>query len=57
MLLVWVDIQGAFDSLLHPVIRQALDLLGINGNLRRFLMSFLHGRTLRVRVGRSASSP
>ncbi|KAH7965289.1 hypothetical protein HPB49_005914 [Dermacentor silvarum] len=47
VLLVWIDIQGAFDSLLHPVIRQALDLLGINGNLRRFLMSFLHGRTLR----------
>ncbi|XP_054933470.2 uncharacterized protein [Dermacentor andersoni] len=57
MLLVLIDIKGAFDGLPHPVVQQALDLLGINGNLRRFISSFLEERTLRVRVGQSRSSP
>nr|XP_050031042.1 uncharacterized protein LOC126527297 [Dermacentor andersoni] len=57
VLLVLIDIKGAFDGLPHPVVQQALDLLGINGNLRRFISSFLEERTLRVRVGRSRSSP
>ncbi|XP_075526583.1 uncharacterized protein LOC142558319 [Dermacentor variabilis] len=57
VLLVLIDINGAFDGLPHPVVQQALDLLGINGNLRRFILSFLEERTLRVRVGRSRSSP
>ncbi|XP_072141274.1 uncharacterized protein [Dermacentor andersoni] len=57
LLLVLVDIKGTFDGLPHPVVQQALDLLGINGNLRRFISSFLQERTFRVRVGQSRSSP
>ncbi|KAH7964650.1 hypothetical protein HPB49_000045 [Dermacentor silvarum] len=57
VLLVLIDIQGAFDGLPHPVVQQALDLLGISGNLRRFISSFLKERILRVHEGRSKSSP
>nr|XP_050045999.1 uncharacterized protein LOC126542928 [Dermacentor andersoni] len=55
--LVPIEIKGAFNGLPHPVLQQALDLLGINGNLRRFIWSFLEECTLRVRVGGSRSSP
>ncbi|XP_075540141.1 uncharacterized protein LOC142575064 [Dermacentor variabilis] len=55
--LVLIVIKGAFDGLPHPVFQQALDLLGINGILQRFISSFLEKRTHRVRVGRSRSSP
>ncbi|XP_037572358.2 uncharacterized protein LOC119454525 [Dermacentor silvarum] len=57
VLLVLIDIKGAFDGLPHPVIQQALDLLGIGGNLRCFITSFLKERTLQVRVGKAKSSP
>ncbi|XP_050046381.1 uncharacterized protein [Dermacentor andersoni] len=41
VLLVLLEIKGAFDCLPHPVVQRALDLLGINGNLRHFISSFL----------------
>ncbi|KAH7970858.1 hypothetical protein HPB49_016198 [Dermacentor silvarum] len=47
-MLLLIDVKGAFDGLPHAVVQQALDLLGIGGNLRRFLSSFLNDRTLRV---------
>ncbi|KAH7937258.1 hypothetical protein HPB49_009849 [Dermacentor silvarum] len=56
-LLILLDIQSAFDGLPHSVIENALDGLGIVGCLRQFVSSFLTGRTLRVRVGRTLSSP
>ncbi|KAH7937580.1 hypothetical protein HPB49_013211 [Dermacentor silvarum] len=46
-MLLLIDVKGAFDGLPHAVVQQALDLLGIGGNLRRFLSSFLNDRTLR----------
>ncbi|KAH7966340.1 hypothetical protein HPB49_015413 [Dermacentor silvarum] len=48
-MLLLIDVKGAFDGLPHAVVQQALDLLGIGGNLRRFLSSFLNDRTLRNR--------
>ncbi|KAH7984806.1 hypothetical protein HPB49_025719 [Dermacentor silvarum] len=56
-MLLLIDVKGAFDGLPHAVVQQALDLLGIGGNLRRFLSSFLNDRTLRVRVGHARSTP
>ncbi|KAH7975209.1 hypothetical protein HPB49_024946 [Dermacentor silvarum] len=56
-MLLRIDVEGAFDGLPHAVVQQALDLLGIGGNLRRFLSSFLNDRTLRVRVGHARSTP
>ncbi|XP_037577065.1 uncharacterized protein LOC119459328 [Dermacentor silvarum] len=56
-LLILLDIQSAFDGLPHSVIENALDGLGVGGCLRQFVSSFLMGRTLRVRVGRTLSSP
>ncbi|KAH7959923.1 hypothetical protein HPB49_014970 [Dermacentor silvarum] len=56
-MLLLIDVKGAFDGLPHAVVQQALDLLGIGGNLRRFLSSFLNDRTLRVRVGHARSAP
>lgn len=56
-LLVLLDVQSAFDGLPHVVIESALDALGVGGCLRRFITQFLTGRTLRVRVGRTTSSP
>nr|XP_050030535.1 uncharacterized protein LOC126526719 [Dermacentor andersoni] len=47
--LLLIDVQGAFDSLAHAVFQQGLHLLGICGNLREFLSSFLRNRTLRHR--------
>ncbi|XP_049271245.1 uncharacterized protein LOC125758265 [Rhipicephalus sanguineus] len=55
--LVLLDVQSAFDGLPHVAIENALDAMGIEGCLRRFISGFLTGRTLRVRVGRSTSSP
>ncbi|XP_072144484.1 uncharacterized protein [Dermacentor andersoni] len=57
VMLLLIDVQGAFDSLPDAVVQQGLDLLGICGNLREFLSSFLHNHTLRVRVGQSKSTP
>ncbi|KAH7949833.1 hypothetical protein HPB49_015698 [Dermacentor silvarum] len=56
-MLLRIDVKGAFDGLPHAVVQQALDLLGIGGNLRRFLSSFLNDRTLSVRVGHARSTP
>ncbi|KAH7941177.1 hypothetical protein HPB49_010675 [Dermacentor silvarum] len=56
-MLLLIDVKGAFDGLPHAVVQHALDLLGIGGNLRRFLSSFLNDRTLRVRVGHARSTP
>ncbi|KAH7971238.1 hypothetical protein HPB49_020683 [Dermacentor silvarum] len=56
-MLLLIDVKGAFDGLPHAVVEQALDLLGIGGNLRRFLSSFLNDRSLRVRVGHARSTP
>ncbi|KAH7945667.1 hypothetical protein HPB49_013713 [Dermacentor silvarum] len=47
-MLLLIDVKGAFDGLPHAVVQQALDLLGIGGNLRRFLSSFLNDRPLRM---------
>ncbi|KAH7966097.1 hypothetical protein HPB49_013807 [Dermacentor silvarum] len=57
VMLLLIDVKVAFDGLPHAVVQQAVDLLGIGGNLRRFLSSFLNDRTLRVRVGHARSTP
>ncbi|XP_070394090.1 uncharacterized protein [Dermacentor albipictus] len=56
VILLLIDLKGAFDSLPRAVVQQGLDLLGICGNLREFLSSFLHNHTLRVHVGQSKST-
>ncbi|XP_077506793.1 uncharacterized protein LOC144116007 [Amblyomma americanum] len=55
--LVLLDIQSAFDSLAHASILDALINKGVAENLYRYVKSFLSGRTLRVKVGDSVSTP
>ncbi|XP_065294842.1 uncharacterized protein [Dermacentor albipictus] len=50
VMLLLIDVQGDFDRLPHAVAQQGLDLLGICGNLREFLSSFLYNHTLRGSV-------
>ncbi|KAH7940971.1 hypothetical protein HPB49_008542 [Dermacentor silvarum] len=56
-MLLLLDVESAFDGLLHTVIEAAMDRLGISGYLHGFVTAFLTGRTFRVRVGRQLSEP
>lgn len=56
-MLLLLDVESAFDGLLHTVGEAAMDRLGISGYLRGFVTAFLMGRTFRVRVGRQLSEP
>ncbi|XP_070377154.1 uncharacterized protein [Dermacentor albipictus] len=56
-LLILLDVQSTFDGLPHEVIENALHEFGIVGCFRQFISSLLTGWTLRVRVGRTLSTP
>ncbi|KAH7986872.1 hypothetical protein HPB49_026246 [Dermacentor silvarum] len=56
-MLVFLDVQSAFDGLPYAVIEACPDCLGLSGCLRSFISAFLTGRTFRVRVGQELSEP
>lgn len=55
--LLLLDIKSAFDNLPHPAIDDAMDQLGVTGNLRQYIRAFLTNRSLKVRIGKTTSSP
>nr|XP_037285064.1 uncharacterized protein LOC119177995 [Rhipicephalus microplus] len=50
-----LDVESAFDGLLHVVVEAALDKLGISGCLRSFVTAFMSVKTFCVRVGGQTS--
>ncbi|XP_072140785.1 uncharacterized protein [Dermacentor andersoni] len=55
-IVVGVDIRKAFDSLPHASIMQAIQEMGIKGNMHNFIAAFLQDRTFQVQVGSDLSS-
>ncbi|XP_072145536.1 uncharacterized protein [Dermacentor andersoni] len=55
--LILLDVESAFDRLPHATIMDALDALGVCGQMRSYVEAFLGGRTMRVRVGGAYSRP
>ncbi|XP_075539212.1 uncharacterized protein LOC142573881 [Dermacentor variabilis] len=55
-IVVGVDIRKAFDSLPHASIMQAIQQMGIKGNMHNFIAAFLQDRTFQVQVGSDLSS-
>lgn len=54
---VSLDVEKAFDAVWHDGLRYKLSSLGLPVKLCRFLSSFLHERTIRVRQGATLSQP
>jgi hypothetical protein len=52
----YLDFKKAFDSVVHSKLLVKLKAYGIDGELYRFCVAFLSGRTQRVRVGKILSS-
>jgi len=55
VLAVFIDIENACDMVNKTVLLSKLLALGINGEMLRFIQSFLSRRTFQVRVGSSLS--
>ena len=51
MIAVFLDIEKAYDMLWRYSIAQAMSKLGLVGHLPKFIMNFLHNRSIRVRIG------
>jgi len=48
---IYIDFQKAFDSVPHERLLRKISDMGINGELRDWIRSFLDGRKQRVKVG------
>lgn len=57
MLALFIDLKGAFDSASHLGILWKLQKRGFTGNPLAWVKDFLEGRSFRVSVGGSLSSP
>ncbi|CAG4982302.1 unnamed protein product [Colias eurytheme] len=54
---VFLDIEGAYDNVILPILRQKLHQLSIPERLTRFICNLLMCRSIQVRVDGSLSSP
>ena len=54
---VFFDFAKAFDRVPHIPLLHKLTAYGIGGNLHEWIRSFLDGRSFRVRIGSTLSSP
>ena len=54
---VFFDFAKAFDEVPHSLLLFKLHAYGIRGNLLSWISNFLKGRTFRVRIGSTLSSP
>src|SRR5579872_5093403 len=52
---VYLDFKSAFDSVVHSKLLYKLTLFGINGNLMKWIESFLTERLFSVKVGSNFS--
>ena len=58
ILLVLLDLSAAFDTIDHDaMIHRLKNLFGINGDALTWMQSYFSGRTQRVVIGNSASTP
>ncbi|XP_077514883.1 uncharacterized protein LOC144125401 [Amblyomma americanum] len=55
--LTLLDVKGAFDNVYHEAILEAVNCLGVTGNLRGYIQGFLRDRTSCVRAGGATSTP
>lgn len=53
---IFLDIAGAFDGVPHYLLTRKLAAYGIKGNLLSLLTSYLHNRSIKVRVNGSFSN-
>ncbi|KAK2708335.1 hypothetical protein QYM36_014071, partial [Artemia franciscana] len=53
---ILIDIEGAFDNMLHRKMVGGLVTAGIKGQMLAFLNDYLIGRKVKVRVGRTISN-
>ena len=56
-LAVMLDLEKAFDLVLHRGLLYKMEKLGLKGNILQFVADFLTNRTIRVRIGTSVSNP
>lgn len=54
---IYTDLKAAFDKIDHKVLLRKLSRMGASNRLVSWLSSYLTGRTLRVKLGCSVSSP
>jgi|GEM_PF-2076559 len=54
---VFIDYKTAFDSVLHEKFEEKLESVGVSGDLSKWIMSYLQGRTITVKVNDSFSTP
>ena len=57
MIAIFLDIEKAYDMLWRYSVANAMDQLGLVGNLPKFVMNFLSSRSIRVRIGDTLSEP
>ena len=48
---IYTDLSAAFDKVNHRIAAAKLDRYGFSGNLLSWLMSYLSGRTINVKIG------
>ncbi|KAK2722564.1 hypothetical protein QYM36_002938 [Artemia franciscana] len=56
MIVVFLDVRGAFDNLVHLKMLEGMMAMGLVGNIVQFGMSYLTERAVVVKVGQSVST-
>jgi hypothetical protein len=54
---IYTDLAKAFDKVSHPKLFEVIKSYGIDGNILKWITTFLIGRTQRVRINSSFSNP
>ena len=54
-LVVYLDLKSAYDKVYHEGLLYKLSLMNIKGNMLRWILSYLKGRNMKVRIGREFS--
>lgn len=57
IVIIFLDIQKAFDQVPHPILLQKLQLAGVQGPLLHWFESYLADRSQRTLIGSSLSDP
>lgn len=57
ILIVFLDIDKAFDSVCVAILRERLAILGLRGRITQFLENYLSNRSFTVKLGNTFISP